>query len=255
MENQPVPLWHLLRKKFPVGEYALLPEVRNGAGFSATNSADGIAFNLWPSRGLEIHGIEIKSFRNDWLRECKQPQKAEAIFKYCDRFWLVSENEKVVLDVAEIPATWGYMVRKGDKLRVMKDAPKLTPEPLSRGFIAAMFKRATEGLILPSEIEDKIKSAVEKDKLYRVNAAHQLEQSLLELQKKVSDFETAAGIKINEGWMYKSENIGKAVRFYLNGGYEHYESRMKVLQDTATGLAASITAQLEEYQKTKNQQP
>ena len=31
--------------------------------------ADAIAMNLWPSRGLAVHGFEIKISRGDWQRE------------------------------------------------------------------------------------------------------------------------------------------------------------------------------------------
>ena len=72
-------IWELLTKRFPPGQYALLKEVRDAAGFHARNSADGIAMNLWPSRGLELNGLEIKSGRGDWLKEYKNPQKAESI--------------------------------------------------------------------------------------------------------------------------------------------------------------------------------
>jgi hypothetical protein len=80
-------VFEILRKRFPENEYALMAEVRDKAGFDASRSADYIAVNLWPSRGLSVNGIELKSFRSDWLSELRKPEKAEKIFQYCDYFW------------------------------------------------------------------------------------------------------------------------------------------------------------------------
>lgn len=46
-------LWDILRGRFPENEYALMGEVEAGSRF-----IDYVAFNLWGSRGLAIHGIE-----------------------------------------------------------------------------------------------------------------------------------------------------------------------------------------------------
>lgn len=52
---------HALRQKFPAQEYALFFEVRSATGFPGRlRSADALAMSLWPSRGLELHGFEIK---------------------------------------------------------------------------------------------------------------------------------------------------------------------------------------------------
>src|SRR5271154_3135095 len=95
-----------LQRKFPPAEYALLPEVSDQAG-GRNRSADAVAMNTWPSRGLEVHGVEIKSYRSDWIKELKNPAKAENIFKYCDRWWLCAATEGVVKE-NEVPETWGF---------------------------------------------------------------------------------------------------------------------------------------------------
>jgi hypothetical protein len=53
----------ILYNKFPHGQYALLDEVRDEAGFGASRAIDVLAIGLWPSRGNEVHGIEVKSGR------------------------------------------------------------------------------------------------------------------------------------------------------------------------------------------------
>jgi hypothetical protein len=60
--------------------WALFGNVRNttGSGSRQERYADGIAVSLWPSRGLEIHGIEIKVDRQDWKRELADPELQKA---------------------------------------------------------------------------------------------------------------------------------------------------------------------------------
>ena len=53
-------------------------------------SGDAVIMSLWPSRGLELHGVEIKVSRADWKREAADPAKAEAIAAYCDAGELAS---------------------------------------------------------------------------------------------------------------------------------------------------------------------
>jgi len=56
--------------------YAVAAGVRSHAGFDARRTADYVAMDLWPSKGLALHGHEIKVSRSDWLRELKEPEKA-----------------------------------------------------------------------------------------------------------------------------------------------------------------------------------
>ena len=132
-----------LRVRYPASAYALLEQVRDAAGFAASRAGDLIAVGLWPSRGCEVEGFEVKVSRADWLREFRAPAKAENLYGFCDRWWLVIPSAKDVLRDGELPPTWGCIEQHGsDKLRTHTPAPKLTPGALDRYFIAAILKRA-----------------------------------------------------------------------------------------------------------------
>lgn len=216
MADKKIEVRELLTKKFCHPEYCLMHEVSNSAGFARTNSADAIFMGLWPSRGMEINGVEIKSSRSDWLRELKNPKKAEAIFKYCDRFWLAAE-EKVIVNTDEIPVTWGYMLATGNKLKVIREAPKLTPEPISRGFIAAMLKRIAEGRVPIASLEEKVEEMVAQrvKQNYDINKSSlkNLQETHDNLLKEVREFEARAGVRIR-GW--ERENVAEAVKVVMN---------------------------------------
>ena len=92
----------LLSNRFCAPAWAFLPQVRNGTGFlNVTRTVDAIAMGLWPSRGLYMHGFEIKVRRGDWLNELRNPEKAEEIGQFCDFFWVVAPKE--VIKFEEVP--------------------------------------------------------------------------------------------------------------------------------------------------------
>ncbi|GAI18718.1 unnamed protein product, partial [marine sediment metagenome] len=98
-----------LRNKYPSDAYAFLTQVGNATGFICNRWADAIAMSLWPSRGLEIIGFEIKVSRSDWVKELKKPDKADTIANYCDSWYLVLGDESI-LRLGELPMEWGLMV-------------------------------------------------------------------------------------------------------------------------------------------------
>ena len=119
-------------------QYTYAEHVRSGAGFGDLDyvrTADAIAIDLWPSRGNHIHGFEVKTTRSDWLTELRNPDKAEAVRRFCHRWWLVAPVE-VVRD--DLPEGWGFLTITDGRLRVKKSAPVLTPEPITHSFLAAL---------------------------------------------------------------------------------------------------------------------
>jgi hypothetical protein len=101
--------------------------------------------HLWPSapHGLELVGFELKVSRSDWLRELRQPNKADPIKQFCDRWYVVCADAKIVKYVEELPKGWGLMFAEDGKLVEFIEAPKLNPLPLDRAFVAALMRRAT----------------------------------------------------------------------------------------------------------------
>lgn len=120
--------------------YACAEHVRNGAGFDATRTADFVAMDLWPSKGLHLHGHEVKVSRADWLRELADPGKAAAFMRYMDHWWLAVPDERIVRE--DLPEGWGLLVRRGSRLVAAVAAPRLNPEPVPRGFLAPLLRAA-----------------------------------------------------------------------------------------------------------------
>lgn len=121
--------------------YAYADHVGDKPGYPQ-RICDFIAIDCYQNLGAErnpIHGHEIKASRGDWLTELRNPDKAEAFKRYCDRWWLVVSDRRIVRD-GELPEDWGLLVIAGDKLRTVKRAPKLTPEPMPRPLLASLMR-------------------------------------------------------------------------------------------------------------------
>lgn len=111
----------------------------------ANRRADAISIGLWHSRGQHIDGYEIKTNRDDWLREFEDHQKAEPAMAICDHFWLVTNPD--VLLPGELPEKWGLLISNGKKrhLKVAKAAPDLRPHSpslaLDRSVLVSLLRR------------------------------------------------------------------------------------------------------------------
>lgn len=128
------------------GEWVMMTEVRNATGFTRKRNryADAVAIQCWPSAGLELHGFEIKVSRSDLVSELTDPEKAHAIKKFCDRFWLVIPSS-TMLKEGELPLDWGLLISHGKHLKVSKAAPPLKPEAMPRTFLASLLRSAKGG--------------------------------------------------------------------------------------------------------------
>lgn len=179
--------------------WALLTEVPDGTGFHKTRRADAIAMSLWPSRGLVLHGHELKASRNDWLRELKKPSKAESICRFCDHWWIVAGSREIVRD-DELPPTWGLLVYQSGSLVTAKQAPRLEASPVDRPFLAGLLRAATK--IQSRADADILRSARQTGYDEGFKAASKSDGRLLEeianLKTNIDNFQKISGVRINQ---------------------------------------------------------
>jgi hypothetical protein len=208
-------LKNAIRERFCQPEYATFFEVANRTG-SASRYADAIAMNLFPSRGLELHGFEIKVSRSDWLNELKNPAKAEEIAKFCERWWIVCTENVVVKE--ELPPTWGLLVFKDGKLRQIVAAPKLKAQPLTKSFIAALLRRANQldTTQLNVEVEKRV-AQIKAD--YESRLQRELDfrtRTQSEILKRAAEIKEACGIDLMS--YIPTDEIGAAINAVITSG-------------------------------------
>jgi len=205
---------HRLAERYCPPEWAFLPQVGSGTGTHYRRTADGIAMNLWPSRGMELHGFEIKVARNDWIRELKDPEKSVAVQKYCNRWWIVAP--KGVVADGELPPTWGLLEPTGKSgLKVVTAAPELEdPKRLSRTFVAAVLRQATKVTTPQAKLDDEyMRGKREGTEAAELRIKYANDQAD-ELQRKIDEFQEKSGVSIN---CWDVGRIGDAVRQVLRG--------------------------------------
>jgi hypothetical protein len=227
----------LLRKRYAAPEWAFMEEVAPKTG-GGTRYADGVAVNLWSSRGHAVHGFEIKVSRSDWLRELKDPSKAEAVFRYCDHWFIVAPRD--VVRAGELPPTWGLLEVRTAGLVAAVAAPKLEAQPMSRAFFASLMRRGFE--LLDAQAERKIADAraeVERRVEEAIDRRSKEAQSeLSELKARLKDLEEKTGITLNRWNTPPVDMIALAKRLQRLQGYKQ-GGGLGALEDLAAQLRRS----------------
>lgn len=186
----------LLRKRYPAPEWALMEEVAPSTG-GGTRYADAVAVNLWQSRGHAIHGFEIKVSRSDWLRELKDPSKAEPVYRYCDHWWIVAP--KGIVKAGELPPNWGLLEVRAASLVQVEAAKRLEPVPITRAFFASLMRRGHEQVTslaermqrqavneARAEVDQRVQQEVERRTTYH-----------RELEERVVKFQQETGLEFS----------------------------------------------------------
>lgn len=194
----------LLVERFSPPEYVCVSQVRDATGTAQQRTADAIAIGCWASKGLEIHGFEVKARRGAWLDELKKPEKADRIARMCDRWFVVAPPDVVKKD--EVPAGWGFIaVRGAGKLITVKPAPLIEHadiKTMSRALAVSMIrnilekKRKPEEAIRQKAFAEGRDAGLREAKEQGLFDEKQAERRLEDLQRVVKAFETTSGIQI-----------------------------------------------------------
>lgn len=229
--------------RFAEPAFAYLPHVNAGTGAYSGRTVDAVAMGVWPSRGLELHGIEIKCSRADWLREMRSPEKSEGILGYMDRWWLVTSDKTMVM-AGELPPTWGWMAVEGTtRVKVLVDAPKLDPKPISRPFLAAVLRNAGRTLLGADEVA-RLRSRADDEGQRRGYAAglRDGKASMVgdrELREAVEVFEKASGIKITARGGWDADRLGAVIRWWMQ--WDQPGAKMLTTLGSLERAAAAVT--------------
>jgi len=241
----------LIEKKHDPIEWCVFFQVSNATGSrGVTRFADALAFNTWPSRGMEVHGFEIKCSRRDFVSELKNPAKSSAIQQYCDRWWLVIGDDEDIVKPGELPPTWGLMKKNKNDLEVIVQAPKLTPIEISKSFLLAVLRSAKKHEKHRDHAkylsEESYNKGYEEGKTSLIYENKRFKDELNEIKKSVSDFESKSGVQIGT---WNSGNVAEVLRIFLENKDAEYikklvSSKLKYAEDEVD----KYTKQLQELE-------
>lgn len=238
-----------MSKRWAAPEWALMWEVNQGTGAQSGRSADAVMMSLWPSRGLELHGVEIKISRSDWRREAADPTKAEAIAKYCDRWW-VHTAPGVVDDLSDVPPAWGLREWDGKRWTTLREAEKTAVAAIDRPFLAALLRRgdgAIRSLIQDAMQESELALQAERQKMredFATRLKNEVERRTAQVSKAadtVAKFEEAFGAGVATGCgVWQAGEWGRAAKalaeLQYGGNMELITSRLRTAADELEAL-------------------
>jgi len=233
-----------LSNRYRAPEWATFFEVADSTGARATRSADAIAMSLYPSRGLRLHGFEIKVSRSDWLHEIKQPDKSVAIQRFCDHWWIVTPPDIVHED--ELPPTWGHLVLKGNGFNCAVKAPILERDQWEPGFLAALLRRGHEARekAIREGVDNAMRderAAIQKEIDRRVAQEVSSRRAVNEQAvRTLDDIKKACGL--SEEQYLAGEDFGKAIGLVHRIGVAKTYGGVRTLASQAKLLLASIDA-------------
>lgn len=224
-----------LKRYFGRGDSAaVLFEVSNGTGAHARRHLDCIVFDLWPSRGLSLHGIEVKVSRSDFRREIANGAKAEEVAQYCDYFSIAAPVGTI--PKAELPKAWGLLEvnQQGVLKEVHRPTTKLNPRPLTRSFVAALVRSA--GKLAVIDVDNLLRA--ERQKLYAGFDAEVTRQ--IEYNDKDGALWRKLIADLGDVDYVSDVEIIKAVRYVIRSGavssYKNLGLIVKALEDSLTRL-------------------
>jgi hypothetical protein len=214
-----------LRKAFPMPAYALFEQVGNATGARTQRWADVLILSIWPSRGLNLSGFEIKVFRSDWKKELAEPAKSEAVQKFCDNWFVVAPQG--LIEASEMPECWGLLeVTEKRKLVTAKPGPTLQACPMTKDFLAALLRRQAESFeaVVESRCREARQAGEETGAPEMARRLNVVQENFQELSNQMTEFERASGVDVRHAW--DCGKIGEAVRKVMNAGFRQTASEV-----------------------------
>lgn len=239
-----------LAKKFSSPQYGFITQFKNGTGYASDRTADAIAMSLWPSRGLHIYGFEVKSSRNDWLTEMKNPEKADAIARYCHYWYLVVGNKNIVKD-DELPKTWGLIVPFGNGLKIEKEAI-LNDKALAFNdlMIAGLFRNISDHCVpkelVEIQIDNRVNSTLENWKVQVEDSRREIK----ELKDIINDFNLKTDLQISQWDKEGNKELIEAVKIALEGNdkIEKIKVKLNEMKNVGDRIGKFIKDEIQSYQ-------
>lgn len=223
-------------ERFAEPEWLCLQQVAIGG-----RSLDVVAVRMW-GRAV-INAFEVKATRSDWLREMREPKKADAVIGMCDHFWLVAA--KGIVKPEELPEHWGWLVlQPNNKLRSAKAAPSLDTHIPHREFWASLLGLAHRGGVSSSRIERMKQTEYARGRADELRWSEQ--NRTQQANSDAQDLALARQATKALGWGGLQELVDNAAAIKAALGAGRAEQRIRSLREQAQWVVNRLSEDLGE---------
>lgn len=231
--------------------YIVAIQVNNGAGYNYRRTLDAIVFDTWPSSGLTLHGLEIKTTKADLRRELQDTKKYADFAPHLDYFSIVAP--KGIVDLRLLPPKWGLFQPTDDgKLRARRKPLSIHTEnhkTISRSMLAA-FVRALVSRSLSQEVTAAaFERGMESGESLGKMEIKSLSGKVNLLEQAIREFEEKSGVRFHT---WSAGKVGEAVDIVLAGGIEQrikYAGGIRSLGEKIIQLADELDSLKQSYDK------
>lgn len=231
-----------ISKRWAPPEYAVMWEVGRATGaVSHQRYADAVIMSLWPSRGLELHGVEIKVSRSDWRREAADPAKAEAIAAYCDCWWVFT-GPGVIQDTSELPPMWGAREYDGRVWRTIKEAGKTEAKVCDRAFLASLLRRADgeSRWQIDQQAREIAAAAVKSAEAQIESEIARRSRDADKARQQIAEFEEASGLNFRDYMLGDAKSVGAMVKAVKAIGIDNAYGGVNSILNTLRGMVGRL---------------
>ncbi|KKK85734.1 hypothetical protein LCGC14_2770320, partial [marine sediment metagenome] len=228
-------------------------QVNNGAGFSYGRTIDAVVMDTWPSSGLYLYGLEIKTNKADLRRELQNPAKFNGWAGFIDFFSIIAP--KGIVDLKLLPERWGlYLPTDAGTLRARRKPLMLHDDQarmktMPRSIVAAFGRALVTRAFSADGQKAEYDRGFENGKLEHKIDLNVTRKKLETLEEVIANFEEISGVRINS---YDHERIGEAVKMVLRGGLSKrigYSRSIRDLGERMLVLADELDAFSDAFDK------
>ena len=178
-----------VKEKYEKDGYIVLSEFAYGG-----RRIDAIALSPWEARKYRLHLFELKSFREDWLRELHNPEKQNGFWKVGGDYWFL-ETEEGIIKPEEVPEGFGLMQWKDSKrLKIIKDA-EYKPPNYDISFLMAFLNKMRK-YYNTSKISESYGRGYEDGEKNSKQNIDILRNRIAEMEAKVDKFRDLTGVNL-----------------------------------------------------------
>lgn len=233
----------LLRHRHMPPEWAYFGELRSGTGAYSTQSIDGVAINLWPSKKFRTVAYEIKVSRGDFMREIQNPKKrafAETISNEC--YFAVPHK---LVDPEEVPEGWGLIFVNAGGLRTAKVATQRDSVSWPQSFVASIARRCSDDApSVPKPLWNVLGKEIDADELLKL--ASDLRGETVEKQIENVKWQLRHEVK-NEPRAKFLREIDALIGLHLGSGYTMDDLRSYLAGNGSSRMTDSRLKQMHEW--------